>query len=288
MFGSSIVALVTPFHNGQVDYSALEKLIEFQITSGTDAILVCGSTGEGLLLSDAEREQIIASAIEVSRKRVPVIVGCSSCWTEDALKLTKQAEKLNADAVLLIAPYYVRPTQNGIIEHFKVVHDNTNIPIIAYNNPGRCAVDMSVDTIVEISNLSRVVALKDSNTHLARVNFLKDKAPKLKLFSGDDPSLSGYLAHGGDGCISVTANVLPRLVKQLITSWQNLDIKAMQKTANILAPVSEAMFIESNPIPVKYALYKMNLLDNELRAPLTIALEKTKKLLDSLLQPILE
>ena len=286
MFAGSIVALVTPFCAGKIDYVALKKLVEFHISSGTDAILVCGSTGEGLLLSDAEQEHVIAKTIEISNKRMPIIVGCSSCWTDDAIKLTSQAEKLGADGVLLIAPYYVKPTQNGIIEHFKTVHNSTNIPIIAYNNPGRCAVDMTIDTVAEIAKLPRVVGLKDSNTNLARVNFLKYQAPKLKLFSGDDPTLPGYLAHGGDGCISVTANIVPRLVKQLLTSWQNRDIDNMQKTANMLAPVSEAMFVEPNPIPVKYALSRMKLIDNELRLPLTMASDKTKRSLDLLLSSI--
>ena len=286
MFAGSIVALVTPFCAGKIDYVALKKLVEFHISSGTDAILVCGSTGEGLLLSDAEREHVIAKTIEISNKRMPIIVGCSSCWTDDAIKLTSQAEKLGADGVLLIAPYYVKPTQNGIIEHFKTVHNSTNIPIIAYNNPGRCAVDMTIDTVAEIAKLPRVVGLKDSNTNLARVNFLKYQAPKLKLFSGDDSTLPGYLAHGGDGCISVTANIVPRLVKQLLTSWQNRDIDNMQKTANMLAPVSEAMFVEPNPIPVKYALSRMKLIDNELRLPLTMASDKTKRSLDLLLSSI--
>ena len=287
MFSGSIVALVTPFCVGQVDYAALEKLIEFHISSGTDAILVCGSTGEGLLLSDAEREQIISKSIKISDKRIPIIVGCSACWTDEAIRLTSQAEKLGADGVLLIAPYYVKPTQNGIIEHFKTVHDSVNIPIIAYNNPGRCAVDMTVDTIVEIAKLSRVVGLKDSNTNLARVNFLKEKVSGLKLFSGDDPTLPGYLAHGGDGCISVTANVFPRLVKQLLIAWQNRDIEMMQTTANMLAPVSEAMFVEPNPTPVKYALSKMKLIENELRLPLTTASDKVKRRLDLLLASML-
>ena len=279
-----MVALVTPFRKNLVDYDALEKIIDWQINSGTDAVLVCGSTGEGLLLSDEEREKIIACSIKVANKRVPIIVGCSSCWTEDAIKLTKQAERLGADGVLLIAPYYVKPTQNGIIQHFKTVHENTNIPIIMYNNPGRCAVDMAVDTIVEIAKLPRVVALKDSNTNLSRVNFLKKKAPELKLLSGDDPSLPGYLAHGGDGCISVTANVEPALVKKLVSSWQNGDIKAMQETANKLAPLSEALFIEANPIPVKYALYKKGFMENELRSPLTPASKKITDRLDELLK----
>ena len=282
-----MVALVTPFRNNLVDYIALEKIIEWQISSGTDAILVCGSTGEGLLLSDEERENIIKKSIEISKKRVPIIVGCSSCWTDDAIKLTKQAEKLGTDGVLLIVPYYVKPTQSGIIQHFSMVHKNTNIPIIMYNNPGRCATDMSIDTVVEISKLSRVVGLKDSNTNLSRVNFIKSKAPDLTLLSGDDPTLPGYLAHGGDGCISVTANVAPSLVKKLVSSWRSGDVKTMQDIADILAPLSENLFIESNPIPAKYVLFKKGFMENELRLPLTPATQNTMKKIDNILDNIL-
>ena len=273
----SIVALVTPFRNSVVDYEALEELIKFQIAAGTDAILVCGTTGEGLLLSDAERDGIIRRSIKVVKGRVPVIVGCSSCWTNDAIKLALQAETLNADAILLIAPYYVKPTQEGIITHFKTVHNSTKIPIIIYNNPGRCAVDMSVNTIAEIAKLPRVIALKDSNTKLTRVNFLKQTAPNLKLFSGDDASLPGYLAHGGDGCISVTANIEPKLVKGLVDAWHDREIKQMQQIATKLAPINEAMFIEPNPIPVKYVLSKRGFIANELRLPLCPA-KKTSEL----------
>lgn len=283
MFSGSIVALVTPFRKNLVDYDSLEKLIEWHIESKTDAVLVCGSTGEGLLLSDEERKNIIARSIEIAKKRIPIIVGCSSCWTSEAIKLTKQAEELRADGVLLIAPYYVKPTQTGIIKHFSTVHENTNIPIIMYNNPGRCAVDMSIETIVQIAGLSRVVALKDSNTNLSRVNFLKTKVPNLKLLSGDDPTLSGFLAHGGDGCISVTANIFPHLVKKLVSAWSNRDIETMQKIANDLAPISESLFVEPNPIPVKYALSKKGFLENELRSPLTQANPKTMDLIDHLL-----
>lgn len=268
MFSGAIVALVTPFRNDVVDYDALGKLIEFQISAGTDAILVCGSTGEGLLLSDDERAGIIKYSIDVANKQVPIIAGCSACWTKDAIKLVKQAENLKADGVLLIAPYYVKPTQDGIIQHFTKIHNNTNISIIAYNNPGRCAVDMSVDTIVEIAKLSRVVALKDSNTNLSRVNFIKRRVPDFTLLSGDDLSLPGYLAHGGDGCISVTANVEPEQVKKLITSWKERNIDTMQEIANKLAPISESMFTEPNPIPVKRMLTQMGLISNELRLPL--------------------
>ena len=287
MFSNSIVALVTPFRNSLVDYDALEKIINWQISSGTDAVLVCGSTGEGLLLSMEEREQIIKKSIEISNKRVPIIVGCSSCWTQDAINLTKQAEDLGADGILLIAPYYVKPTQAGIIQHFEKVHKETNIPIIAYNNPGRCAVDMSCETVIELSKMDRIVALKDSNTDLSRVFFIKSKNPNFIMLSGDDPSFPGYLAHGGDGCISVTANIAPNLIKKLINAWKIRDIDQMQEIGMKLAPLSSALFKEPNPIPVKYALHKMGFMNNELRLPLTQASENTMSILDKILQNII-
>ena len=276
MTNECIVALVTPFKNGEVDYEALEKLIKFQITEGIDAIVVCGSTGEGLLLRYDEREKIIRRSLEIAENKLPIIVGCSSCSTADAIMLTKQAEELKADGVLLIAPYYVKPTQSGIIEHFKAVHDATRIPIIMYNNPGRCAADMSVETIVALSKLPRITALKDSNTTLSRVNHIKLKSPDLKLFSGDDASLTGYLAHGGNGCISVTANIRPALVKSLITSFSDNDAKTAQNIANQLANINDLMFCEPNPIPVKYVLHKMGFIQNELRLPLMPASKETE------------
>ena len=276
MISQCIVALVTPFKNGEVDYEALEKLIKFQIKEGIDAIVICGSTGEGLLLSYDERAKIIRSSLEIAENKLPIIVGCSSCSTADAVMLTKQAEKLKADGILLIAPYYVKPTQSGIIEHFKVVHNETHIPILMYNNPGRCAVDMSVETIVALSKLPRITALKDSNTTLSRVNHIKLKSPDLQLLSGDDASLIGYLAHGGNGCISVTANIYPALVKSLITSFDNGNVKTAQNIANQLAHINDLMFCEPNPIPVKYVLHKMGLIQNELRLPLTPASKETE------------
>ena len=287
MFSNSIVALVTPFRNSLVDYDALEKIINWQISSGTNAILVCGSTGEGLLLSMEEREKIIKKSIEFSNKRVPIIVGCSSCWTQDAINLTKQAKDLGADGVLLITPYYVKPTQKGIIQHFEKVHEITNIPIIAYNNPGRCAVDMSCETVIELSKMERIVALKDSNTDLSRVFFIKSQSPDFIMLSGDDPTFPGYLAHGGDGCISVTANIAPKLVKDLIDAWKNRDMDKMKEIGMKLAPLSSALFKEPNPIPVKYALHKMGFMSNELRLPLTQATENTMKILDKVLKDII-
>jgi 4-hydroxy-tetrahydrodipicolinate synthase len=281
MFGESIVALVTPLSEGNVDVRALEKLIEWHIEAGTDAILVCGSTGEGLLLSDDEKSSIIARSIEIANGRVPIIVGCSACSTQETARLVGVAEEEGASGVLVIAPFYVKPTQRGIIHHFTKIHDESNIPIILYNNPGRCAVDMTVDTIVELAGMTRIVALKDSNTNLARVSRLRTLVdPAFTLFSGDDLSLAGYLAHGGDGTISVTANVVPALLKRFMAAWKSGDIPTFQELNQLLIPIGEALFLEPNPIPVKYVLHKMGIIQNEIRLPLMPASEITMKTLD--------
>ncbi|MDR3224455.1 MAG: dihydrodipicolinate synthase family protein, partial [Holosporales bacterium] len=168
MFSGSLVALVTPLKDNNLDIPALGKLIDWQVDSGTDGIVVCGSTGEGLLLTDEERTKVISVAIEVANKRVPIIVGCSACATTEALRLVHIAEDLRADGALVVAPYYLKPTQAGIIEHFSCVRKNSNLPVIMYNNPGRCAVNMSIDTIVNLAKLGGM-ALKDSDPNLARV-----------------------------------------------------------------------------------------------------------------------
>lgn len=282
MFSGSIVALVTPFHNGSVDLMALEKLIKWHLESGTDGILIVGSTGEGMLLGANEREEIINTANEILQHRIPLIVGCSAVSTDDAIAYTKQAEKCNADAALVVAPYYVKPTQQGIIQYFTDIHNETKIPIILYNNPGRCAVNASVDTIIALSAQTRIVALKDSNPDLSRVVKIKSQVKDLNLLSGDDLSLVGYLANGGDGAISVTANIAPSQVSDLIRALKAGDIKKVNLLNLQLTQLSEALFVESNPIPVKYALYVKGLIDNELRKPLTKAENSTKNLIESI------
>jgi 4-hydroxy-tetrahydrodipicolinate synthase len=286
MFSGSMVALVTPFSNNLVDFDAIEKLIELQIDAESDGILICGSTGEGLLLSDHEREQVITTALEIAKKRVKIIVGCSACETSNAIKLVKQAEKLLSDGVLVVAPYYVKPTQQGIIEHFSKIHDETNTPIIMYNNPGRCSINMSVDAVEVLSKFTRIVALKDSDTNLSRASFIKARIPTLTLLSGDDASLLGYLAYGGNGCISVIANITPALVKSLVSSFIAGNAKGAQEINTKLMPLNEALYAESNPIPVKYALYKMGLIKNELRSPLVSATQSTITKIDQILSSI--
>ena len=286
MFSGSMVALVTPFRKGDVDLEALRNLIELQINSGTDGILVCGTTGEGTLITQKERDLVIKTAIQTANKRVPIIVGCSSTWPAETIPLIQHAEELGADGALVITPYYIKPSQVGIANHFAVIHDNTNIPIIMYNNPGRCKVNMSVEVILELSKLPRIVALKDTDTNLARVSFIKDHIPEFTLLSGDDASYLGFLAHGGDGCISVTANIVPELMKQLYVAWRNKNIDETQRIDRLLAPLHQAMFLESSPAPVKYALAKLGYISNEIRLPLVTTTEPTSKRIDLVLEKV--
>lgn len=282
MFTGSIVALVTPFHNGAIDFMALEKLIKWHLEKGTDGILVVGSTGEGMLLSDKERESVINASNEILQKRIPLIVGASFASTKEAVDAAKMAEKNSADAVLSIVPFYVKPTQKGIIQHFSQIHEETQIPIILYNNPGRCSVNASVETIIELAKKTRIIGLKDSNADLSRVVQIKSQIKNFKLLSGDDASLIGYLAAGGDGAISVTANVAPELISELIKNVKAGDLKRAGELNEPLVQLSEVLFLESNPIPVKYALYIKGFLDNELRSPLTPAADTTKNVIESI------
>ncbi len=282
MFRESIVALVTPFHNGLPDLMALERLIKWQLESGTAGILILGTTGEGMQLSDKERFEIINTAYEVLEKRIPLIVGCSAVSPKESIGLIKQAEECKTDGVLTVVPYYVKPTQSGIIQYFTEIHSATKIPIILYNNPGRCAVNATVDTIVTLSSQTRIIALKDSNTDLSRVVKIKNQARNFALLSGDDLSLVGFLANGGDGAISVTANIAPGQVTELIKCIKLGDMKRVVALNAQLSQLSEALFIEPNPIPIKYALYVKGMIDNELRSPMTKAEDSTKNMIEAI------
>jgi 4-hydroxy-tetrahydrodipicolinate synthase len=276
MFSGSIVALVTPFHNDMIDFMSLEKLIKWHLEYGTEGILVAGSTGEGLLLSNTERSELIRAANEIINKKIPLIAGCSSPSTVESIELAKQAEQSGADAILSVVPYYVKPTQPGIIQHFMDIHNSTKIPIIIYNNPGRCSVNASVETIINLASNTRIVALKDSDPTLSRVVKIKSQIPNFSLLSGDDSSLLGYIANRGDGAISVMANIAPQQVAEMIRFWKAGDIKRANLLNVQLTHLSEALFVEPNPIPVKYALYVKGMIDNELRRPLTKAVDITK------------
>jgi 4-hydroxy-tetrahydrodipicolinate synthase len=283
--GGSLVALITPFYQNTIDISALCNLIHFQILSGTRGLVICGTTGEGSLLCDSERDLVISTSVEAAKMQIPIIVGCSSTSTWKTLKQVKKAEQLKADAALILPPYYVKPTQRGIFEHFKFIHDQTTIPIILYNNPGRTAVDLSIDLVIELSNLPRVIGLKDSTTDLSRTTLFKKRIKKdFKLLCGDDPLVAGYLAHGGDGIISISANVVPSLYRELLHTFFDNEWDNFQELNKKLMPLALAFVQEINPIPIKYALSLMGKCQNELRLPLTPAQHSTQEIIKTLLK----
>lgn len=281
MFHGSIVALVTPFSNGEIDYNSLEKLIEFQIAAGTDGIMVAGSTGEGLLLRPEERHQLISKTIDIVNKRAPIIAGISAASTFNAVTTIREYSDLQIEGVLVIVPFYLKPKQDGIYEHFKHIHDNSKKNIILYNNPGRCAAKMDVDTIIKLSKLSRIVALKDSDTDMSRVTQIKRATTEFSLLSGDDATTVEYILAGGHGAISVTANIAPKMVHDAIMAARRGELLS-EKAVGALARLHEGMFFESNPIPVKYVLHKMLGIKNELRLPLTPITNETARRLDAL------
>ncbi len=276
-----MVALVTPFYQNKVDIPALQGLVEWHCQQGTQGIIICGSTGEGNLLTDHERDHVIETAVKTSANRLPIVVGCGSPSTAQAIAMAKRAEELGADAVLVVSPYYVKPSQDGLYQHFLSLHDAIGLPVILYNNPGRCVVDISLDLIYQLAELPRVVALKDSTMDLSRSTVLRQRlGNRLSLLSGDDPFSAAYLAQGGDGCISITANVVPALCQQLYQAWVQRDIPLFQSLNQKLMPLHLALVAETNPCPVKYAVSALGKIRHEVRLPLLPIQSETKQRVD--------
>lgn len=285
MFKESIVAIVTPFNKEGIDISALEKLIERQIIAGTKGIVVCGTTGEGTLLTRHERTLLIKEAVRISGKRIPIIVGCSSSSTTESIEFAIESETLGANGILVMTPFYVKPSAKGIIHHFRQIHDAMKLPIVIYNHPGRSGIDLSIEILKELFKFDRIVSLKDSNTDLSRVGKLKQCLKKNdSLLSGDDPTAIDYLKEGGHGCISVTANILPKLCQDVMNMWFGGERKKAMTLEEKLAPFHEACVLESNPQPVKYALYKMGLISDMIRSPLIIAEKSTQDVMNKLIE----
>lgn len=287
MFHGSIVALITPFINGKVDREALKGLISWHIDSGTKAIVVCGSTGEAALLTYEERHQLLHDAVLVADKRVPIIAGCGSPGTAEGIGLVRQAKDIGVDAALIVSPYYVKPSQQGLYEHFFQIHDAVDLPLILYNNPGRTCVDMSLELIARLAKLPRIVGLKDSNADVSRVIALRRMiAGDFSLLSGDDPLAAAYLANGGNGCISVTANAAPHLCQQLMTSWFHRDLDHFAMVRDQLDILNRALSIETNPITIKCAVAELGYCQNEIRAPLLPASAQSQQLIREALQTV--
>jgi len=279
MFKGSNVALITPFKNNKLDEDAYIKLIHFHINNGTNGLIPAGTTGESPTLSHNEHQKVIELCIKESAGKNPVIAGTGSNSTDEAVSLTTHAEKVGADAVLVVTPYYNKPTQEGLYQHYKAINDQCGIPIIIYNIPSRSVIDMSVDTMARLFELKNIVGVKDATGDLERVNQQQKKMGKefVQLTGNDDNALE-FNKRGGVGAISVTANIAPKLCaefQKFSISNDTKDIKEAQRLDKILQPVHNSMFIESNPSPVKYAAKLLGLCGDEVRLPLVQITEPT-------------
>ena len=268
----SIVALVTPFlPDGSVDYPTLRKLIDWHIAEGTDCIGVVGTTGESPTVSVDEHCEIIRVSVEQANKRVPIMAGCGSNSTKEAINLAKFAEKVGADCQLQVVPYYNKPTQEGQYQHFKAIAEATgNLPIVLYNVPGRSVADMAHDTVMRLAHIPGIVGIKDATGNIERGQWLIKDAPKgFAVYSGDDGTAVALMLCGGQGNISVTANIAPRLMHQLCVAAIAGDAATANQIQRRLLPVHKNLFVEANPIPLKWAMEKMGLCDGTMRLPLT-------------------
>jgi 4-hydroxy-tetrahydrodipicolinate synthase len=278
MFRGSFTALVTPFRNGGLDERAFRDLIDWQIAEGTDGLVPVGTTGESPTLSHDEHHKVVEWCVGQAKGRVPVIAGAGSNSTAEAIDLARHAEKAGADAVLIVTPYYNKPTQDGLYRHYKAINDAINIPIIIYNIPGRSVIDMSVETMAKLSELKNIAGVKDASAKLDRVSLQRQACGEDFIqLSGEDGTALGFSAHGGQGCISVTSNVAPRLCGEFQDSCLAGDYKKALKLQDRLMPLHVALFVESNPAPAKYALSLLGKCSDYCRLPLAPVQESTKR-----------
>ncbi|MAO57072.1 MAG: 4-hydroxy-tetrahydrodipicolinate synthase [Rhodospirillaceae bacterium] len=269
MFKGSFPALITPFKDGAVDESAFKSFVDWQITEGSDGLVPCGTTGESPTLSHEEHMQVTEWCIEAADGRVPVIAGAGSNSTQEAVELAKHAKSAGAAAALVVTPYYNKPTQEGLYQHFKAVHDAGDLPIIIYNIPGRSIVDMSVATMARLAKLPNIVGVKDATQDLARpINTRLAIGADFCQMSGEDGTAVPFLAGGGHGCISVTANVAPRLCSEMQRAWREKDMDKVMDLQDRLMPLHNAMFCETSPGPVKFAVSLLGKCSPEARLPI--------------------
>jgi 4-hydroxy-tetrahydrodipicolinate synthase len=270
MFEGTYTALVTPFKNGEVDYPALGKLIEKQVEAGVDGVVPCGSTGESATLSHDEHERVIAFCIQRANRRLKVIAGTGSNSTRESVRLTKFAQEHGADGSLLIAPYYNKPTQEGLYAHYAAIAEAVDLPQIVYNIPGRSAVNIAPETVARLARVARIVGVKEASGSLDQVSrTIELCGPKFSVLSGDDTLTLPIIAVGGHGTIAVTSNILPREVVALVAAARRGDYEAARREHYKLLPVMRNLFLETNPIPIKAAVAMLGLCENELRLPLT-------------------
>jgi 4-hydroxy-tetrahydrodipicolinate synthase len=285
-FKGSLPALVTPFSEGAVDYAALEAFVEWQISEGSHGLVPCGTTGESPTLSHDEHKRVVEMTIHVAKGRVPVIAGAGSNNTAEAIDLAKFAEKAGASGLLVVAPYYNKPSQEGLYQHFKAIDAAVGIPIVIYNIPPRSIVDINIDTMKRLYDDCRnIVGVKDATMNLNRPSLERMAiGTDWLLLSGEDGTALAYMAHGGHGCISVTANVAPKLVSSFQTACLAGDFKAALTLQDRLMPLHRALFLEPNPGGPKYALSKLGRMKNELRLPMVSVSKSVEAEIDAALR----
>jgi 4-hydroxy-tetrahydrodipicolinate synthase len=276
-FRGSFTALVTPFANGSVDETAFRSLVDWQIAEGTDGLVPVGTTGESPTLSHDEHREVVEWCIEQARGRVPVIAGAGSNSTKEAIELARHAEESGADAVLVVTPYYNKPTQEGLYQHFKAINDAIGLPIIIYNIPSRSVIDMTVDTMKRLFELENIAGVKDATANVVRVSQQRAAMGEgFNQLSGEDATALGFMAHGGHGCISVTSNVAPRLCAEFQDACLAGNYQTARKLHEKLMPLHTALFVETNPAPVKYALSVLGKCADTVRLPMVPVTDKTK------------
>jgi 4-hydroxy-tetrahydrodipicolinate synthase len=272
MLKGSLVALITPFRDGKVDEKAFQSFVEWQIEQGTEGVVPCGTTGESPTLSHAEHKRVVELCIEVAKGKIPVVAGAGSNSTEEAIDFTRHAKQAGADAALVVTPYYNKPTQEGLYQHYKAITEAVDLPIIIYNIPPRCVIDMSVATMARLAKLPNIVGVKDATNDLARP--LRTRAtigPEFSMLSGEDVTAIAFLGQGGDGCISVTANVAPRACADMHQAWRRGQTAEAMKINERLLPLHDALFCETSPGPVKYACSLLGKSTPDVRLPLVPA-----------------
>jgi 4-hydroxy-tetrahydrodipicolinate synthase len=276
-FRGSFTALVTPFNNGSVDERAFRDLVEWQIAEGTNGLVPVGTTGESPTLSHDEHKRVVEWCIDQAKGRVPVIAGSGSNSTREAIELSQHAEHAGADAVLVVTPYYNKPTQEGLYQHFKAINDAIGIPIIMYNIPVRSVIDMSVDTMTRLYELKNIAGVKDATASMVRVSQQRAAMGEgFNQLSGEDATALGFMAHGGHGCISVTSNVAPRLCAEFQGACLRGDYAAALELQDKLMPLHQNLFVETSPAPVKYALSVLGKIADTLRLPMVPIGEKSR------------
>ena len=285
-YQGSYCALITPFKNDEFDEKSFIKIVEWHIKQGTRGIVPCGTTGESPTLSHEEHKRVVEIALEISNGKLQVIAGTGSNSTKEAISLTKHAKEQGASSALIVVPYYNKPSQNGLIEHYLKIADSVDLPIFIYNIPGRSIIDMHNDTIQKLSEHENIIGIKDASNDLSRPTYIKKYIKHKKFFqlSGEDGTQLAFLAQGGDGVISVSANIVPNMIADLHKSWFSGDYSKAMKIDLELMELNNVLFLESNPCPVKYAASTLGMCDYELRLPLSKIAKKNEIIIDKVLK----